>query len=319
MRSNSSGYAPNVLNNPTYLMKKISTILLLAITLLSACGTETSNTTKTQLDVVATFYPLAYFAEQIGGDLVSVLNLTPVGGEPHDFEPSPSQIVQVTEADVALYLGLGFEPWMEDLEFELEAKDVVALEVNSKLTLLQAEEEGREAYDPHTWLDPITAQGIVIAIKNAFIEADPENEASYSSNAEALVRELQDLHETYTASLATCEMNSLIVSHDAFNYLANRYSLNFVAVSGLSPEDEPSADGLTELADFAKTNESKYIFFETLANPDVAETLAEEAGLTPLSFNPLEGLTEKEIQEGQNYFTIMLENLGNLTLALSCK
>lgn len=305
-------------------MKKIFAFLLIASLALTACGPEPVDSNK-KIDVVATFYPLAYFAERIGGELIEVNNLIPVGGEPHDFEPSPSQIVQVTEADVALYIGLGFEPWMEDLEFELEAKDVVALEVNSKLTLLEASEDQEKdeddhgTYDPHTWLDPITAQSIAIEIKRALVEADPENEAVYSQNAELLVRELQDLHETYLTSLSTCEKSSLLVSHDAFHYLANRYELDLVAVSGLSPEDEPSADGLVELVDFAKANESKYIFFETLANPDVAETLAEEAGLTPLTFNPIEGLTEEEMQEGKNYFTIMQENLSNLTLALSCQ
>lgn len=306
-------------------MKKIVNTVLVASLILSACGAPSSN--PESLKVVTTFYPLAYFAEQVGGDQVAVTNLTPVGGEPHDFEPSPRQIVQVTEADVTLYLGLGFEPWMEDLKTELDAKGVVAVEANAQLSAFadpseensQEETELDPAFDPHTWLDPLLAQEMVSMILNAFIKADPENETLYRNNAEMLNRNLQALHESYQTTLQNCTQDTILVSHEAFNYLASRYKLKTVAVAGLSPEDEPSADRLVELADFAKEHESKYIFFETLANPDVAQTLAKEADLTPLLFNPIEGLTVEENQAGGNYFTLMQANLENLKLALACQ
>lgn len=304
-------------------MKKIISTFLL-FTSLTACNSEQVQSSKTK--VVATFYPLAYFAERIGGDAVEVSNLTPVGGEPHDFEPSPRQIVEVTEADLALYLGLGFEPWMEDLETELKAKGVVAVEVNSRLDLIEAEEETHEesahdhgTYDPHTWLDPLLAQEMVSMILDGLVQTDPQNEALYTTNAQLLNQDLQALHEAYSTTLQNCETKTVLTSHDAFSYLAHRYNLETVGITGLSPEDEPSADRLVELADFAKAQKSQYIFFETLANPDVAETLAEEANLTPLMFNPVEGLTTEQAKAGENYFTLMQANLDNLKLALACQ
>lgn len=305
-------------------MKKILSLLLTFAFVLSACSNGPVSTNPNTLKVVATFYPLAYFAQRIGGEQVEVTNLTPTGGEPHNFEPSPRQIVAVTEADVALYMGLGFEPWMEDLKIELAAKEVIAVEVNSRLPVVQfSDEEGAaeesDAYDPHTWLDPLLAQEMVTMILQAFIKADPESEAVYTANAKILLEELQALHESYQTDLASCDNKTILVSHEAFHYFAKRYGIETVSVSGISPEDEPSANRLTQLADFAKENESKYIFFETLANPDVAQTLADEADLTPLTFNPVEGLTVEEAQNGGNYFTLMQSNLANLKLAMSCQ
>lgn len=311
-------------------MEKILPLLLSLALVFSACNSMSMSANPNAVKVVATFYPLAYFAQRIGGDNVTVTNLTPVGGEPHDFEPSPRQIVAVTEADVALYMGLGFEPWMEDLKTELAAKGVIALEVNSRLPVVQFSDENQgndnsettqsgSAYDPHTWLDPLLAEETVTMIAQAFIKADPESEALYSANAKALLVELQTLHESYKTSLENCENRSIFVSHEAFHYFAERYGIETISVSGLSPEDEPSANRLTQLADFAKQNESKYIFFETLANPDVAQTLADEANLTSLIFNPIEGLTMDEAKNGENYFTLMQANLANLKLAMACQ
>lgn len=304
-------------------MKKTFTLFLTLALVLSACGNNNLGTPGA-LKVVTTFYPLAFLAERVGGDQVEVTNLVPVGGEPHDFEPSPRQIVAVTEADVALYMGQGFEPWMEDLKTELSAKGVVAVEVNASLPIIQFSQEEQtdteeHVYDPHTWLDPLMMQEMVSMILDAFTKADPEGKEYYMSNAELVIRELQTLHETYQVGLTSCENKTILVSHDAFHYLAERYGIETIPVSGLSPEDEPSANRLTELADFAKENESQYIFFETLANPAVAETLAAEANLTPLTFNPIEGLTEEEARNGETYFTLMQANLDNLKLAMSCQ
>lgn len=304
-------------------MKKTFALVLTLALAITACGSSNSGNPGA-LKVVTTFYPLAFLAERVGGDEVEVTNLVPVGGEPHDFEPSPRQIVAVTEADVALYMGQGFEPWMEDLKTELSAKGVVAVEVNASLPVIQfSQEEQTDAeehvYDPHTWLDPLMMQEMVSMILDAFTTADPEGKEYYMANAELVIRELQTLHETYQAGLTSCENKTILVSHDAFHYLAERYGIETIPVSGLSPEDEPSANRLTELADFAKENKSQYIFFETLANPAVAETLAAEANLTPLTFNPIEGLTEEEARNGETYFTLMQANLDNLKLAMSCQ
>lgn len=321
------GFAPDVLFNHFHMKNVFSSLLFFSL-FLSACTAPSQEVQGEKLKVVATFYPLAFLAEEIGGTEVDLTNLVPVGSEPHDFEPSPSQIADLTSANVVLYLGEGFEPWMEDLELELETKEVLAVELNGQLSLLEPEdhleEENEEehddhgAYDPHTWLDPLLMQDLAIQVGKAFAKADPENEALYSANTQALLTELQALHESYAETLSACANDTVLVSHDAMHYLAERYSFKAISVSGLSPDDEPSADRLTELADFAKENKSQYILFETLANPDVAETLAEEAGLLPLSFNPLEGLKKEQVEAGEDYLSIMQENLKNISTGLLC-
>lgn len=173
-------------------------------------------------------------------------------------------------------------------------------------------------YDPHVWLDPVLASQEVNAIKAGFIKADPANRATYESNAAAYQRQLAALDLDYSTSLATCRKHQIITSHQAFKYLGDQYHFESLGIAGLSPDEEPSPQKLVEVTQFARQYDVKYIFFETLANPKLSDTIAREVGAGTLVFNPLEGLTDQDIAQGKNYISVQQDNLSNLKIALDC-
>lgn len=264
--------------------------------------------TSPKVKVITTFYPLADFVTQVGGDRVKVVNLTPAGVEPHDFEPTPQDLVSVEQASVFVYNGAGFEPWVEKTLTDL----------NSTTTIVNSSVGVNLVADPHIWLDPVLASQQVDNILAGLIKADPENRDYYQKNATAYKNELAKLDENFRTGLTSCEKNEIVTSHDAFAYMAKRYGFKVVPITGLSPEEEPSPKKIAEVADFAKENDVKYIFFETLVEPRLSQTIADEIGAQTLVFNPLEGLTEEELIAGQNYLYVQGQNLANLKLALNC-
>lgn len=313
-------------------MKKLISILSLSALVFTGCQTaepvETVSEENESLTVVASFYPLYFFTSEIVGDAenVEVINLIPSGGEPHSYEPSPSQLAQMETADLIVVQGTSLEPWFEALEDELEDGGVETLEVNDDLELMEFEEEhddhdhddhGHGEYDPHTWLDPVLAIETVVLIKEELEEVDPVNADTYDANADALISRLEILNESYEESLEACELDMILTSHDAFRYLAERYGLHANAVAGISPFDEPSANQIAELIELSEDEGVQHIFFEVLANSEAAEVLADEAGLSTLVLDPVAGLSEDQTDE--DYFSIMEMNLSNLTTGLACE
>lgn len=276
--------------------------------------------------VSATFYPMAEFARQVGGDLVEVTTLVSPGIEPHDHDPTPQDMAGVHKSRVFIYNGAGFEPWAEKISDELSSGGVVIVNASDGIELMTRDggesEDGsgtNSSYDPHVWLDPILASRQVDNIKKGLIEADPQNEAAYEANASAFKDKLADLDNAYRTGLADCGRVDIVTSHQAFKYLAARYDIKVMAISGLSPDEEPSPQRLAEIAQFARRNDVQYIFFETLVSPKLAETIADELGVKTLVFNPLEGLTEQEIAEGMDYLSVQRDNLEKLRTSLDCK
>lgn len=259
-----------------------------------------------RLQVVTTIYPLEYFASVIGGSHVAVSNIVPAGSEPHDYEPTPRQVALVLSADVLVTIGAGLDTWAG--EAGSEAVTVIATEVVDIVN-----------EDPHIWLDPVLAQQIVFALRDTFIAADPEHARDYDASAEGLVAALQSLNSDYAGALAQCELNDIIVSHDAFGYLARRYNFNLHPIAGLSPEAEPSVRDLSDLARLAEVLDVKIVFFETLVSPELANTLAAEVGAETAVLNPLEGLSQVEIAAGQDYLSVMEANLTALQAAMLCQ
>jgi zinc transport system substrate-binding protein len=271
-----------------------------------------------RLRVAASFYPLAHFAEQVGGGHVAVENIMPPGAEPHEYEPSPRDIKKVWESQVFIYHGGGLDPWAEKVGEQVGAEGVLTLRMTDHFNLLPAG-EGKDRRDPHIWLDPLLAWKEAEAIRDVLIEADPGHEEAYTRNCTAYTDALYVLHRNYEIGLASCKRREIIVTHDAFGYLASRYGLTVYAVSGLSPEEEPSARRLAELTRLARKKEIGYVFFEVLASPRLAETVAREVGAMSLVLNPLGGLTREETEAGETYISIMEANLRNLRLALECE
>lgn len=274
-----------------------------------------------KIQVVASFYPLADFAKNVGGGLMNVTNITPAGAEPHEYEPTPRDIVKVNSARLLIYNGNGVDPWAEKIESDLKAKGVQVIKMSSTLDSLKkdANDDKSGESDPHFWLDPVHAQKEVDSIADALIQIDKTREKEYNQNRDTFKKQLADLDTEYRNDLANCELRTIVTSHNAFKYLAQRYNLETFYILGLSPEEEPSAKTIAEVSNLAKEKDIKYIFFETLVNPKLSETIANEIGAKTLVLNPIEGLTDEELAAGKNYLSVMRENLNNLRTALQCQ
>ncbi|GAA4585293.1 zinc transport system substrate-binding protein [Actinoplanes octamycinicus] len=296
--------------------------LLLVLAGLAGCGARAEAGGR--LPIVAAFYPLQFVSERVGGDLVQVVNLTKPGAEPHDVELSPRQVARIVDARVAVYLH-GFQPAVDAAIAQNAERQ--GYDVSGAVSLLHADEaegqeaegheghdHGDEATDPHVWLDPVRLAAIGDGLAERLATTDPAHAADYRARAATLHRQLTELDAEFAAGLATCARRELVTSHTAFHYLADRYHLTQVGITGVDPEAEPSPRRLAEVAAEARAHGTTTIFFETLVSPKVAETIAREAGATTAVLDPLEGLTDPDA----DYFSVMRANLAALTTALGC-
>ncbi len=269
-----------------------------------------------KLQVTASFYPLYFFSTQIAGEYADVYNITPAGAEPHDYEPTARDMALIEKADLVIVNGAKFESWAERLKDTLKNKLIITGE---KLADQQLVEDSHSRPDPHVWLSPILAKEIINIISKGLIQADPQNQIQYEKNTQILLSQMENLHSTYVKGLSICNKNVFVTSHAAFAYLATTYNLQQISISGISPEEEPSTKQLAQTADLIKSKHIKYIFFESLVSPKLSQTLAQEINAQTLTLDPIEGIPEKQMQLGENYFTIMKTNLTNLRTALECK
>lgn len=313
-------------------MKKLWGILLagcLAAFLLAGCaqaqGPFASNADGNQsqggkLSVYASFYPMYDFASKIGGDKVDVANMVPAGTEPHDWEPTAADIAGLEQADVFVYNGAGMEHWAEDVLASLQNKELVAMEASKGVSLREGhheDEEGEgETHDPHVWLDPMNAKKEMANIKDAFVQADPDNRDYYEANYAKYAADLDALDKEFRDTLSGLEKKDVIVSHEAFGYLCAAYGLNQVGIEGLSPDSEPDPARMAEITEFAKDHDVKVIFFEELVSSKVSETIADAIGAETAVLNPIEGLSDEQQAAGDDYFTVMRQNLQALKTAL---
>lgn len=289
-----------------------------------------------KLKVVATFYPLGYFAGVVGGPVaVDVSVIVPTGVEPHDYEPTPKDIASMYAADVVVLNGAGIDAWATKIRPDLENKGVKVVVMSESLGFEGATRcsqlamgddlqgrcasRGQGVIDPHFWLDPKLAEQEISALMNVFIQVDEKNKDEYTRYADGYIKNLQLLDQSYRDGLMMCANKTIVTSHNAFGYLAKEYGFNALSITEFSPESEPSTRQLADLAALAQQKNIRYIFFETLVSPRLAQTLADEIGAQTLVFNPLEGLTDEEIIQGKNYISVMRENLNNLRLAMNCK
>ena len=282
--------------------------LALACIAAVACGPSGASSDG-RPRVVASFYPLAFLAERVAGDRARIEDLTPPGAEAHDIEPTSSQVIEISEADLVLYLGGGFQPAIEELA--ADAGDA-ALDVSMNQDLLPSH-GGEDAFDPHLWLDPTRLIPIAEAVERRLAAVDPDDAGEFRTGARELAADLQALDRDYEAGLSECASRELVTSHEAFGYLAARYGLEQIGIAGLDPEAEPSPQRVAEVTDFVEDHEVTTIFFETLVSPEVAETIASETGATTAQLDPIEGAPKKG-----DYFDAMRANLDALREALRC-
>jgi zinc transport system substrate-binding protein len=299
---------------------------------LAACGGDDdgSGAAGDQIAVVASFYPLAEAVRQVGGELVEVEDLTPAGAEPHDLELTTDQVDDLEDADLVVVMGRDFQPAVEDVAERRDGTTIVVLDEfdvgEGRVQDEHAEEEGGDehgdeegALDPHVWLDPTRMRTVVNTVEAALAGADPTSADTYSANAEVYGAQLDTLDADFEAGLENCDRREMITAHEAFGWMAARYDLEQHAIAGLEPDQEPSADRIAELADLAANEGATTVFTETLVSPDVAETVAREAGgLRTRVLDPIEGLTEEQRDNGDDYVSLMRANLAELREALGC-
>jgi zinc transport system substrate-binding protein len=299
--------------------------LLLAVPLLLAGCASEPGVAEGTVDVMASFYPLQFVAEQVGGDRVTVRSLTPPGAEPHDVELSPAQVSRIDRADLVVYLS-GFQAAVDDAVAQTSPAHVV--DAANDTTLMTPEEEhGHEqggddegdvhdhgALDPHFWLDPSRLPSVVDDVANELSTIDPAGASTYATNAAALTQRFEDLDAAYATGLTTCETRTFVTAHEAFGYLADRYDLEQVGISGVDPEAEPSPARLAAVEKIVREQDVSTIFFESLVSPKVSETLAKDLGIDSAVLDPIEGLADP----ADDYFSIAERNLDALRMALSC-
>ncbi|MEU6093654.1 zinc ABC transporter substrate-binding protein [Streptomyces sp. NPDC047079] len=296
---------------------------------LSACSSTSAAAGNTgKFDVVASFYPMAFLAEQIGGNHVHVTSLTQPGQEPHDLEISARQTGQLQESDAVLYLK-NLQPSVDDavaqseIKTKIDAASLTTLENHGNEVgghaaahdTHQGEESGGN--DPHIWLDPVRYAQVAQGVGKAFEKADPDHAADYKKNTAALVHKLEDLDAQYTGGLKNAKGKVFVTTHAAFGYLAERYGLTEEAINGLDPESEPSAARVRDLERMAKADGVSTVFYETLVSDKTAKTIARDTRLRTDVLDPIEGITSKS--RGSDYFQVMQSNLKALQTALGTK
>lgn len=288
-----------------------------AVFALAACSTAPGATTSTgtaDLSVAAAFYPLQFVAERVGGAHVAITALAPPGVEPHDLELSPAAVRSVRSSDVVLYLS-GFQASVDEA---VKTTGAPALDVADSVALLPAPAGLALSFDPHFWLDPTLLSAYAGAVGEEFASLDPAHADEYRANATKLKNDLATLDAKYQAGLATCARHTILTSHEAFGYLAARYGLTQVGLSGLDPEAEPSPAKIREARAIAVSSGATTVFIEALVDPSVVQAFASDAHLTVATLDPIESLVPSTLVANPSYITAMEQNLFALRTALAC-
>lgn len=287
-------------------------------------GTNIESGDTGKISIVTTLFPLYDFAREVGGDRVDVMLLLPPGVESHAFEPTPNDIVSIDSADVFVFTGKIMEPWVEDIVSGARDRGVRIVDASDGIALHPGvphdTDEPVGSLDPHIWLDFENDQKIADAIAGALSEADPANAVRYRDNAESYKKRLLALDALYRESLARCAVRTLVYGgHYAFGYLADRYGLDSVSAQGLSPDAEPSARDLATLVDQVRDDSIKYIFYEELSSPKIAETIAKETGAQLLLLNAAHNISKEDVSRNVSFLSLMEENRKNLMEGLECE
>ncbi len=310
--------------------KTFFTLLLTAILLFSVSCTKTAPLEKDrQIKIVTTVFPLYDFARNVVGDYAEIYLLLPSGSDPHSWEPKPSDIKKVADADLFIYIGAGLEPWMESVK-EVLKKDAIVIDSSYLVDLKKSEgheehdeqkeendeeEHLNEEFDPHLWLNFNNDIKIVSKITKELIFLYPDEKEEITKNAEDYIEKLNELDQEYINGLSKCNHKIFITGgHSAFGYLAEKYGLEQIAVAGLNPNAEPSPQKLVEIVEIAKKEKINYIFFETLVSPKVSEVISKEIGAKTLLLNP--GHSDNN---NDSFLDIMKFNLDSLRQGLECE
>jgi zinc transport system substrate-binding protein len=317
-------------------LKKVIILPILFLifgSILAGCSEKKESTNENgTITVYTTVYPLQYFTERIAGNLVSVKSIYPPGADEHTFEPSQRDMMNIADADMFFYIGLGLEGFVKKTKTTLKNEGVDFISVGDKLILPENSHESEEEemkhdeeehhhehgdIDPHVWLDPIYAKELAIAIKDELVTKLPAEEEILEDNLQQLVTELETLHTAFQSTIETAHRKEVIVSHAAFGYWEKRYGLKQISISGISSATEPSQKDLEKIVQVAKEKNLKYILFEQNVSSKLGEIIQDELGAKPLSLHNLATLTENNVQDKETYFSLMNKNIESLKIALN--
>jgi len=312
------------------LAKKIVSIIFLILVLgalVFIIATRNSKPAEkagsNKIKVVTTLFPLYDFTKNIGKEKVAVSLLLPPGVEAHSFEPKPSDLVKVNEADVFIYTGKFMEPWAEDIVKGITNKKLMIVDASQGTKMIPGvfhdDDEPAGSLDPHIWLDFENAKIMVGNILHALEVKDSASMDSYKQNSDVYIKNLTDLDSSYRTALASCKGKEIVYGgHYAFGYLARRYALKYLAAQGFSPDAEPTARDLSMLVEQIRKDKIKYVFYEELTSPKIAETIANETNTKLLLLNAAHNVSKDQFVQGASFLDIMKSNLDNLKVGLGC-
>lgn len=308
-------------------MKKILLVFLSVITMISAVACSSGNNTAKdngKINVYTTVFPIYDFTRNIGKDKININYVVPPEVEPHDYEITPKLMKDIQNADLLIKNGLGLDSFADKIKSENKLQIVDASEGIKPLTYDEEqnhEKENHEShnhgqYDPHVWLNVDLAMRECENIKNALIKADEKNKDFYEKNYNEYIEKLKKLKSNYDENLKDKKNKSIIVSHGAYGYLCDEYKINQISITGISPNQEPSLSKISEIANYAKKNNIKYILFDGLVNPNVAKTIADEANIKTTVLYSIDNISKKDFDNNKDYISLMNKNLETLNLVL---
>lgn len=291
-------------------------ILLLSI---FSCNGLKKEDLKKEVLVITTLFPLYDFAKSIGREKVKVELLLPPGVDAHSFEPKPENIIKINKANVFVYTGKDMEPWVEKVINSLDNRKLIIVDASKGIGELK--HDGDNKKDPHIWLDFENAKIIVDNILEGFVSADKLNEKFYEENALDLKEKLTNIDEDYKNGLSNCKTRYFFhAGHFAFGYLAKRFNLKYIsAYPGLSLDEEPTPKRIGDMIRNIKKHNIRYVFYEELTTPRIAEVLSNEAGVTLLKINPGHNISKDDLEKGVTFVDIMEYNLKQLRIGLECQ
>ena len=323
-------------------MKKIFALFLSLTILLAGCSNGTKSSEKKgdsnhdKLTIYTTVYPLQYFAERIGGDFVEVNTIYPPGADEHSYEPTQKDMMNLADADMFVYIGLGLEGFVEKAKNTLKNENVTMVGAAEQLHIKESEhnEHGVDEHDehgedqdddhhhhgdvdPHVWIDPVYAKDLALSVKNALIEKMPEQKEAFENNYSLLAKELEQLNNDFVKVISESKHKEIIVSHAAFGYWEKRYGIKQISVAGLSSTNEPSQKQLQKIIEVAKEHNLKNVFFEQNVNSKLTEIIQKEIGAEPLVLHNLSVLTDDDLKKNPSYFSLMEGNLKALEKGLN--
>lgn len=312
------------------MLKRLIAFLSIII-LLSACSSSNEQANDNTMSIFTTVYPLQYFAEQIGGNLVSVESIYPPGSDEHTFEPTQKDMMALADADIFFYIGLGLEGFVDNAEKTLKKEHVqlvpTARNIPDQLLLHNEEDDHDEddhhnhdhehgEIDPHVWISPELAQYLATEIKDVFIANAPEHKQYFEKNYRQLTSKLTVLDEQFKQMATSAPKKTFYVSHAAFGYLAEQYGLEQVAIAGLHSQSEPSQRELIALVEKAKAENVQYVLFEQNISSKITQTIQREIGAKSLNLHNLSVLTTADIKRGEDYISLMEQNIFTLKTVL---